>query len=258
GVRGFGRHGFGGSGNPAPVFLGQDGLTIRLTAIAALADVARLLVFPLALSADYSPSERSAVQSLGDGRLILGVLVVSLWALLLGLAWRRQHKLEAFGLAWIAIAYAPVANLLFPIQILIAERTLYLPSAGLALALGAAMRGLTGRWLAAVATLLLVLGGVRSAFRVGAWRDDRAATLALLQDAPRSYFSWQNPGWQYLRAGQFARAIGAFQTSSRIYPYDARVSLAAAHAAYALNRGPRATSCPPRPARPCRPGFPPT
>jgi len=242
GVRWSVLHGFGGSGNPAPVFLGQDGLTIRLTAIAALADVARLLVFPLALSADYSPSERTAVQSLGDARLILGVLVVSLWALLLGLAWRRHHKLEALGLAWIAIAYAPVANLLFPIQILIAERTLYLPSAGLALALGAAMRGLTGRWLAAVATLLLVLGGVRSAFRVGAWRDDRAATLALLQDAPRSYFSWQNLGWQYLRAGQFARAIGAFQTSSRIYPYDARVYIAAAHAAYALNRGAAADS----------------
>jgi len=228
--------GFGGSGNPAPVFLGQDGRGIRLTAIAALGDVARLLVFPLALSADYSPDERTAVQSLWDARLVVGVLVGSLWALLLGLAWRRQRKVEALGLAWIAIAYAPVANLLFPIQILIAERTLYLPSAGLAIALGAALRGLTGRRLAAVTALLLVLGGLRSAFRVGAWRDDRAATLALLHDAPRSYFSWQNLAWQYLRAGQFARAIGAFQTSSRIYRYDARVYIAAAHAAYALRQ----------------------
>src|SRR2546425_10127503 len=135
GVRWSVLHGFGGSGNPAPVFLGQAGLTIRLTAIAGLADVARLLVFPLAVSADYSPRERTAVPALGDARLVLGVLVVALWALLLGLAWRRQRKLAAFGLAWIAIAYAPVANLLFPIQILIAERTLYLPSAGLALAL---------------------------------------------------------------------------------------------------------------------------
>ena len=234
--------GFGGSGNPAPVFLGQDGPGIRLTATAALGDVARLLVFPLALSADYSPDERTAVQSLWDARLVVGVLVGSLWALLLGLAWRRQRKVEAWGLAWIAIAYAPVANLLFPIQILIAERTLYLPSAGLAIALGAALRGLTGRWLAAVAALLLVLGGLRSAFRVGAWRDDRAATLALLHDAPRSYFSWQNLGWQYLRAGQFARAIGAFQTSSRIYPQDARVYIAAAHAAYALDRAATAES----------------
>src|SRR5213592_2441527 len=84
--------GLGGSGNPAPVFHGQDGSTIRLTAIAALADVTRLLVFPLALSADYSPDERTAVPSLWDARLVLGVLVVSLWALVLGLAWRRQRK----------------------------------------------------------------------------------------------------------------------------------------------------------------------
>ena len=93
--------GFGGSGNPAPVFLGQDGLGIRLTATAALGDVARLLVLPLSLSADYSPAERTAVQSLWDARLVVGVLVGSLWALLLGLAWRRQRKVEALGLAWI-------------------------------------------------------------------------------------------------------------------------------------------------------------
>src|SRR2546430_17388607 len=28
--------------------------------------------------------------------------------------------------------------------------------------------------------------------RVPAWRDDHAAALALLHDAPRSYFTWQN------------------------------------------------------------------
>src|SRR5207245_7157541 len=102
--------GLGGSGNPAPVFHGQDGSTIRLTAIAALADVARLLVFPLALSADYSPDERTAVHGLLDGRLLLGGLVLGLWALLLGWAWRRGRKVEACGLGWIAIAYPPVAH----------------------------------------------------------------------------------------------------------------------------------------------------
>lgn len=228
--------GFTGSGGTAPVFLGQDGLTIRLTAITALVDVARLLVFPLALSADYSPDARTAVLSLWDARLLTGVLVLALWALLLGLAWRRGRAVEALGLGWIAIAYSPVANLLFPVGVLIAERTLYLPSAGLAIALGAALRRLAGRRLAAVAGLIFVLGGLRTALRVPAWRDDHVVALAMLRDAPQSYFSWQHLGWQYLRSGHFARAIDAFEVSTRIYPHDARVYLAAAHAAYALNR----------------------
>ncbi len=231
-----------GTGNIAPVFLGQDPLTIRFTAAAALGDVGRLLVFPLALSADYSPDHRTAVHALADSRLALAVLVVGLWALLLRLAWRRGRKVEAYGLGWIAIAYAPVANLLFQIQVLVAERTLYLPSVGLALAVGAAARELAGRRLAATAALVFVLGGMRTVLRVPAWRDERTVALALLRDAPRSYFAWQNIGWQYLRAGNFPRALEAFRTSSSIYPRDARVFIAAAHAAYALRRLPLADS----------------
>ena len=54
--------------------------------------------------------------------------------------------MEAFGLGWIAIAFSPVANLLFPTGILVAERTLYLPSVGLALAVGAWLEQMPGRW----------------------------------------------------------------------------------------------------------------
>src|SRR5207247_6260176 len=111
-------HGFLGGGNPAPALLGQDSLTIRLTAIAAFADVARLLVFPLALSADYSPDQRTAVHGLLDGRLVLGVLVLGLWALLLGWAWRRggERKVGVFGLGWLAIACSRVATQPSPTQ----------------------------------------------------------------------------------------------------------------------------------------------
>ncbi|OLC47127.1 MAG: hypothetical protein AUH68_01535 [Gemmatimonadetes bacterium 13_1_40CM_4_69_5] len=229
-------HGFlRGPGNTAPVFLGEDALGIRLTATAALGDVARLLLFPLALSADYSPDHRTAVHRLLDARLGFGVLVLSLWALLLVVAWRRGRKVEAFGLGWIPIAYAPVANLLFPIQILIAERTLYLPSVGLALALGAACRGLVGRRLAAVAALVVVLGGTRSVLRVPVWREQHSVALGLIRDAPRSYFTWRYVGWDHLWSGRYDRAIQALRVSSGIFPHDARVYIAAAHAEYALH-----------------------
>src|SRR5207247_3979947 len=228
GVGGRVLHGFlRGPGNTAPVFLGLDSFEIRLTATAALGDVARLLLFPLALSADYSPDHRTAVRSLLDGRLAVGVVALCLWALLLGLAWRRGRKVEAFGLGWIPIAYSPVANLLFPIQILIAERTLYLPSVGLALAVGAMCRGLAGRRLAAVGALVVVLGGARSALRVPVWRDQHSVALGLIRDAPRSYFTWRYVAWEHLWAGRYDRAIRAFRVSSDIFPRDARVYISA-------------------------------
>lgn len=225
-----------GSGNVAAVFLGQDALTTRLTAVAALGDVARLLVFPLSLSADYEPDHRTAVHSVLDSRLALGVLALGVWALLLAWAWRRrgERKVEAFGLGWIAIAYSPVANLLFLIQILLAERTLYLPSVGLAIAVGAAGRQLAGRRLAAAAALVFLLGGARTALRVPAWRDQHSVALALIRDAPRSYFTWRYVGWDHLSAGRYDRAVQAFRVASEIYPNDARIYVAAGHAQFAL------------------------
>src|SRR5439155_829363 len=89
-------------------------LTVRLAAVAALADVVRLLVFPLTLRVDYSPNERTAVTSPLDFRFAIGLLCALTWAALLLLAWRRGRKLEAFGLGWIGVAFLPVANLLYP------------------------------------------------------------------------------------------------------------------------------------------------
>jgi len=225
-----------GPGTTAPVFLGQNALSVHLTAFAALGDVARLLVFPLALSADYSPDHRVAVHALLDGRVLVALLAVAVWIASLALAWRRGQRVVAFGLLWIPIAYSPVANLLFQIQILIAERTLYLPSAGLALALGAAAGGLTGRRLAAAAGLVLILGGARSALRVPVWRNQHTVALALIRDAPRSYYTWRYVAWDHMSVGRYDRALQALRVSREIFPHDARAYVAAAHAEYALHR----------------------
>src|SRR5205814_2118905 len=58
-------------GHPAPVFFGASPVAVRLTAVAALADVARLLVFPLTLRVDYSPAERTLVTTPLDSRFAL-------------------------------------------------------------------------------------------------------------------------------------------------------------------------------------------
>ena len=220
----------------APVFNGASPLTVRLTAIAALSDVARLLVFPLHLRADYSPAERTAVTTLGDPRFLIGILVAAIWATLLVLTWKRRRVLEAYGLGWIAIAYSPVANLVFPIGVLIAERTLYLPSVGLALAVGGALRHLQGRRLAVVTAGVILLGGARTVVRIPVFRDNAHATASLLTDAPQSYHSWDMAGWQLLWTRQTEKALTAFLQATELYQRDQRVYLAAADAAFTLKR----------------------
>ncbi|HEY6853905.1 MAG TPA: hypothetical protein VI139_06640 [Gemmatimonadales bacterium] len=229
-------HPYAGVPALAPAFLDQSPVTVRLTAVAAFTDLVRLLLFPLHLSADYSPNDRTVVTTMLDSRFLLGLLCFALWGGLLALAWRRGRRVEAFGIGWIGLAYLPVANLLFPHAVVVAERLLYLPSAGLALAAGAALAPLPPRRLAVVLSTIVVAGGVRSAVRVPVWRDNSAAAVSLLKDAPDSYRTWDYLGWELVWRGESDRALVAFRRAGEIYPKDARIWLVAAHMAYALHR----------------------
>jgi protein O-mannosyl-transferase len=203
--------------NGAPTFLGASPWAVRLTAVAAFTDVARLLVLPLHLRVDYSPAERTLVTTPLDGRFLLGVLCLALWAALLVLARRRGRNVEAFGLAWIAIALLPVANLLYPAGVLVAERTLYLPSVGLAVAAGSLLAELEPRRLAWVLAPLVVAGGARTALRVPVWRNDRSVVRSELRDSPRSYAGPAHMVVLFLNAHQPATALEEFRRAIAIY-----------------------------------------
>jgi len=233
-VRTIVRQPFGGYASIAPLFVGQSPLTLRLTAVAALADVVRLLAFPLTLRADYSPNERTAVTSPLDPRFAAGLLCVLAWAALLVVAWKRGRKVEAFGLGWIGVAFLPVANLLYPVGFYIAERTLYLPSAGLVLAATAALSRLPRERLRLVVGTLCLLGGVRTALRVPAWRDDYSVTLSILDDSPDSYGGPVRMAGVYLERREPAKALAAVRIAAGIMPRDPWVYAIGSVAAFAL------------------------
>ena len=232
-VRALVRHPFGGYTGIAPMFVGQSWLTVRLTAIAALADVARLLVFPLTLRVDYSPNERTVVTSPLDLRFAAGLACVLVWGGLLVVAWRRRRKVEAFGLGWIGVAFLPVANLLYATGFYVAERTLYLPSVGLVLAATAALVRLAHHRLRPVVAALCVLGAVRSALRVPVWRDDNAVTTSLLDDSPASYGGPARMAGVYLDRHEPAKALAAARLASEIIDRDPWVYTIGAVAALA-------------------------
>jgi hypothetical protein len=101
-----------------------------LVGLTAVPEFFRLLLFPLNLSADYSPAVIEPVSHvtalvIAGGILLLAVLV---------LARRTPVSFAGLAGAWFALTILPISNLLFPIGVVVAERLLYLPSVALAIA----------------------------------------------------------------------------------------------------------------------------
>jgi tetratricopeptide (TPR) repeat protein len=98
----------------------------------ALSVYARLFVWPHPLVVDRAPVPASGWT---DPAVLAGLafaLMLAAAALLL----RRRSAAAAFGAAWVLVALAPASNLI-PLYNPVAERYLYLPSVGVALAAGA-------------------------------------------------------------------------------------------------------------------------
>lgn len=212
--------------------LGDLGLRDRtLTMLGIVPEWARLFLWPAHLRADYGPAEFVAAGRLGGPQALGLVLVLVTVATALS-AWRRRPVL-AFGLTWVGLSLAPVSNILVTTGILLAERTLLLPSVGVTLAAGvvaeAAWRRLGAeqrrlQWAAAGGLgVLLVAGAIRSEGRQRVWRDTPSVVTHLVQDAPLNYRGWLMYG-AYLRTqGRNDQAREALLRSAGLFHQDGRV-----------------------------------
>ncbi|MBW8772937.1 MAG: hypothetical protein JF590_06585 [Gemmatimonadetes bacterium] len=112
------------------------------------------------------------------------------------IACKRRPPL-AFGLVWMGIALGPVANILMPTGVLVAERTLFLPSVGFVIAVASLVsllesggRPVPRAWrMAGLATFgaVLGLGIVRSALREVDWRTPVIWSVRSIELAPLSW-----------------------------------------------------------------------
>ncbi len=161
-----------------------------MTAFAVVGQYARLLVWPARLSPDYSYAQIPLVTSAFDARFIIGIALAA--ACVVGiLLLVRRAPIAAFGLAFLALTFSIVSNLVITIGTICAERLLYLPSAGVCIAVAAAAGHAAGtpgrrRRLAAVMAVVIVLGAVRTWTRNRDWMNERTLWSAALQTAPRS------------------------------------------------------------------------
>jgi tetratricopeptide (TPR) repeat protein len=198
-----------------------------LNAFRAWPEFVRLLFFPIDLSSDYAPGVVLPVESWSP-MTVLGVLLV-LAVLLLTLATPYAPKAGIVA-GWFLITILPVSNFLFPIGVLIAERTLYLPSLAVCFVAGLAWdhaRQATQRETRRLATALaivVVLGfGIRTAVRNPDWDSLATVWKALSRDHPESYRAqWLNATGMW-RQNRPDLAERYFQIAYQIWPRDSQL-----------------------------------
>jgi hypothetical protein len=196
-----------------------------MTMLALAPEWLRLLFWPAHLQADYAPLETPIITtfqpSVGLGALLLGA------GLALGALVRRRRPVVAFGVGWIAIALLPVSNLLVTSGQVLAERTMMLPSVGAVLVVGA----LAAAWMAtgavtaqarklvgALAGIVVLAGGLRSAQRQPVWASDESLMSQTVLDAPRSHWAqWIYGDWLFVH-GKPAEGERHMRLAVQLYP----------------------------------------
>ena len=193
-----------------------------MTAFAVVAEYARLLVWPLRLSPDYSFNQIPIVATVLDARFIVGIaLVVAYVGGAIGL--RRRSPLAAFGLIFLAVTFFLVSNLVIRIGTICAERLIYLPSAGLFIAAGLAFDRLTGaapvrrRAGLAVLAVLVTAAGARTWARNRDWHDESSLWTAAVRVAPASARVQSEYGRILLTRAQAEAEAGRTDDAERLY-----------------------------------------
>ena len=198
---------------------GPSDATARIaTALAALADYARLLVLPVGLHLERFASSEPPWRPLA-GLFLLGLALAG--------AWRARPEIR-FWLAFAAFAYLPTSNLVpvypgLPPGVAFApEHFLYLPSTGLSMAfvLAAAPR-LGTRAAVAGLTAVLVVFVLILHDRARDWRDEETLYAHTLTYSPESARVRLNLGNLFLSRGETQRAASEFEAGLAHHPDDA-------------------------------------
>ena len=210
-----------------------------LTALQTWPIVAGLFVFPRTLLADYGPR---VLMPIGEWNSLAVLGATILLALLGGglLALARGHRRWGLGLLWYPIAILPVSNFLIPIGVLLAERTLYLPSVAFSFAVAGAFAWTQQRpdlqragRLAIIA--MVIAFSVRTIVRIPDWKSTDDILLALVRDRPDAFRGQWHVARMTRSRGNVDWALQAYDRAIQLWP--SRQGLVAEAAMYANLKG---------------------
>lgn len=225
-----GRLGVGGTvsviDNPL-VVLGEPSRTLTAGKV-SLAYLTRLLA-PVTLAHDYSYPQ-IAPAGTAESLAFLFVLGIFVWALIYSY---RKNRRVFYGLAFFAVSFSIVSNLAFNIGTIMAERLLYLPGIGFAIAVGALLEAgrhyiaekKSPKMAAAAAGVLVavvaVLFGIRSFLRTFDWRSQTSLYMQAVRVVPHSAKVRATLGQILAEQGGYEEAAGHLEAAlSLSQPYN--------------------------------------
>jgi len=168
------------------------------------------LTVPLGFRFDYQlPHDRSILDLpviLIGTALLAGLVVVTVPML------RRRRSAVGAGVWWFLLALGPVSNVIVPINILVAERFLYLPAAGWMLALGglavaATRRHPEWRWgFAGLAMTWFVFLGLTTVAFARNWSREETLWKGVISHSPDHFRGYHGLAKVRVAAGDYAEA----------------------------------------------------
>ena len=198
-----------------------DNLWVRLlTFCKIIVEYSKLIFWPANLHMERS---LAFATSFFDGQVILGLVMI---IGLLTTAWWfwRRNFLISFGIFWFFVALVPTSNILVPINGLLYEHWLYVPIAGLAVALVGLVSFMADRShksyrsnrtymtyaIAVIGTLVVVGMILRTVTRIQDWREPVTFYKQTLQFVPKDYKILNNLGMVLANRGDLPESIGYY------------------------------------------------
>lgn len=200
----------------------------------------RLLILPATLSCDWGMGSIPLISRASEPRALASALALLLAAAVAALSLaavcgrrpegRRGKGKENLscvllaGVCFAVLPFLPSMNLLVVVGFAVAERVLFLPSAGLCIIAGTLLHRLAGRAprhaKLPLVTFLLALLAARTVARNRAWRSAESLFGAAIAAAPRNEKVYAMLGDKHMKDGALDRAEGLFKAALALEPGD--------------------------------------
>ncbi|HEV7992333.1 MAG TPA: glycosyltransferase family 39 protein [Gemmatimonadaceae bacterium] len=218
---------------------GLDALALpeRIAAMMSLwPRIVAMLAWPTSLSPYYGPTllppHRTTLATLAALALLATSIIVVVLAL-------RGERRPLVALGWVVLSYLPASNLLTATGQLIADRTLFGATVGVALAVGLVVDRLPRRAAAAAFALVALLSlrnGVESARYASDWSSHRTLWQRLVDSSPTEYRGYQLLGIDARERGDSTCALALLARAFAMEPRDRRTRFEYGQVLYATGR----------------------